>query len=781
MLALDSTIGCIEASEPDVLDMYRSAPLITTPVAGSKPESCEAYVCAIRRKSKVHVYVALVADNKRIFVYTTSQPDTEKEYHHTLQEALDFAGSMGFTPERMNLNYSPAMREVVVRNIKILRPPGSKVHALLKHGMADAPTSTGGKKSSAARKHSPPVSPIPPVASTSASPAGSPSEPAFPAAAVSVSVAASKGAAPLSPPAPVTTVIAMPEALAAGAGSIQPSSPTGLTELQGALSRVTEAYRALQKRAAEEVASLRKELARSLADCERVNEQLASVRVELLEDKKTREKGETEAVSSLKDQLATLCATRDELAAKVRELSDLHLAAGAELAATREDRARLGAERDALALRIEAIAATSSELAVLQREVASISAEREEATRLKNMLAAENAKQAEALARAHQEIAGLVEECARARQQAEQSAARTLGAIEARDALQGDIAQLSAQRDAALAKAGKLERERTAEAARAQALRGELAELSAQLEASRLRAGKLEQERSAPAAQAQTLRGELAELSTQLEASRLRAGKLEQERTAGVAQVQGTGTNPATPSPSPEMPRDKYQEESEFLFVTGTNDAPPSGSGDAEPSPVALQAWASPPAGDQEDASPPGQTETSPPARTRRADAETDWYAAPPARQTQENFSAADDDFFPAGGEPEEGPGRFLLQAGLTAIEYAAPADVVELHQSINLAQLSPEGKQPASCLGFVCCLRTAGAAPRVTVALFGAQSGRTWVYLPEVQPEDQQAYRTAVAAAISFAEEVGFIMEPVQLGPEVVRGCKVLRCTEQK
>ena len=208
--------------------------------------------------------------------------------------------------------------------------------------------------------------------------------------------------------------------------------------------------------------------------------------------------------------------------------------------------------------------------------------------------------------------------------------------------------------------------------------------------------------------------------------------------------------------------------------------APAGLPGDAEPLPVELEASAFPSAKNREVAA-QGELEPAQVATTRRSDAETDWYVAPPGKRETLPIPDADDDFFPAGEEPEGGPGRFLLQTGLTAIDYASPADVVELHQSINLAQLSPEGKQPASCQGYVCCLRTTGAVLRVMVALFGAQSGRTWVYLPEIQPEDQPAYRNTVTAAISFAEEVGFIMEPVQLGPEAVMGCKVLRRADQK
>jgi hypothetical protein len=663
---------------------------MTSEVAGSKSESCEAYVCAIRKNAGVQVYVALVADNKRIFVYTRAEkPDTEEGYDLTLQEALDFTRSMGFTPELVNLNYSAAMREVVVRNIKILRPPGSVVNALLKHGMADAPTPPGAKRPSPLAKHSPGALPATSPAASLAPHLTSPS-------------AGSQAAKAMATP-PVTA-------------AVQPSSDEELAVLRGALSRMTDENRKLQKRASQEVASLREKLMRGLSDSEREREQLAAVRAELLKEQNAQETAYAEALSSLKGELETISAVRDAQTVTVQERS-VHLAAAAELAAAREDRSRLTSERDALALRIEAIEATSSDLAALQREVAAISEQRDEANRRELMLAAESAARANAFMGAHKEIANLILERDAAQKRAEELAAENGTSVTEREALHAEIPALSAQRQEALLRAESLEKEGAARAAELEVLRAEIAALAAERE---------------------MLKQQVRELS----------------------------------------------------FVGQTMDAAPVTARlrteDAQ-SRQLLEGFASPSAGNLAEFAKQRLElpEVTVPSQTK---AETDRHAAAVSTgklQELPIFSDVDDDFFPS-GELESYPGRFLLQSGLTAIEYAAPDDIVELHQSINLAHLSPEGKGQENCQGYICCLRRDGAW-LVFAALFGVKSGRTWVYLPEVQPGDEPAYASAVRGAISFAEDVGFIMEPVDLGAahqqpsEAVMRCPVLRCAERK
>ena len=128
---------------------------------------------------------------------------------------------------------------------------------------------------------------------------------------------------------------------------------------------------------------------------------------------------------------------------------------------------------------------------------------------------------------------------------------------------------------------------------------------------------------------------------------------------------------------------------------------------------------------------------------------------------------------------------RFQLNSKLTAVECRSAEEVVELYQSINHAQLSPDGKGQESCQGYICCLKKGGAL-RVYAAIYGVQSGRTSVYLPEVQPEDEAAYARTVRGAISFAEDVGLMMEPVKLEADVpqrqerVKRCPALRMSGQ-
>jgi hypothetical protein len=810
MLALDSTIGCIEVSEPDVLDMYRSAPILTALISGSVPQSCESYVCAIRKKARVQVYVAVVAANQRIFVYTPQEgADTEEHYPHTLQEALNFARSLGFAPERMDLNYSPAMREVVVRNIKILRPPGSKVRAFLRHGMADAPTPAGLNRSGTHKKSQP--------ASCAA---------ASPAHLTGTTQAAASSTAPtatpaLSPPPAVPTKGApalIPAALETCAMPAQSLGVAEPAERQDALARMTDDTSALHKRAQAEVASLRKKLAKALSEGEKAKEELAKVRAELSEGKDARQKGEAGAVSSLQGKLAALHAEKDALAEKVRELSARHLATAAQLAAAVEDRSRLSAGKDALALRIEAVESASSDLAALRCEVAALMVQRDEANRLNRELAAENADRTGALSRAREEIAGLVIEREGMQQQAAQIAAqlvaenRKSGAE--REAHLGKLQALSVKLEAAELRAVRFEQESSAGAAEMLALQGEIVALSVKLEAAELRAVRFEKESSAGAAKQQALQGETVALSVKLEAAELRAGILEQESSARVAELQvlqgeivalsaqraAAELHPVKPEPvdsseaagpvvqaappaSPSVAPEKLPEQDrESGSVKETGDLQLSKNGPQTADTKALPALEEPACLGAPEKVAEKRQEPTPVTTPWSTGPEPEWFGAPLEKRAAPTFSDADDDFPQGDAEPEGCPGRFLLRADLPAVQYDSPADVVELHQSINLACLSPDGKGSANCQGYICCVRAAGGALQVIVALFAAQSGRTWVYLPEVQPTDQKDYLNAVTGAIDFAEGVGFMMEQVRLEPdrsEAVRRCQVLRCTD--
>jgi hypothetical protein len=724
MLAYDNTIGCIEASEPDVLEMYRTAPLMMSVLTGSEPVSCEAYICAIRKKKSVQVYVALVAENQRILVYTTSGgPDSEEQYRHTLREALTFAESLGFQPEPMDLNYSSAMREVMVRNIKILRPPGSKIHALLRYGVANPPNLS--RKSGAQKRHaasdsadsplaSPVVLAIPVVATGPAVPAVPVAVSAVPAA---VSAAPALQPSPALRSAPALTQVAqsraaLPETAAVmaanAAGSFQSAGDADAAVLQGMVTSLAAENQDLRQRAAQEVASLRKKLALALSAQKKQADRLNALEAELLESRQSLELAEagTGAIGALEEQLSAARAANDALTAQMQELSTCNQTAAAETTAAEEDRCRLAKENDALTVRLAALEATAVEVAELRQQVVQVAelsqqvvqvaelrqqvvqvaGQRDEAIRLKNEQAAKIATQAEALAQAREESARLTVERDAAQLRADQLAVGNGQAELQKEARQAELAALSAQLEAALLRARGAELEREARAAEMLALHREIDDLK--------------QRDEAPPGADESVLG--------------RSWSVEPGKAGG----SGTETSASKPH------------------------------------------W--------------------------QSSSLADWYE-PPTDELPIDYHDADGDFFPSAEEPEECPGRFLLQPGLAAIEYAAPAEVVELHQSINLVNLSPDGKAPASCQGYICGQKTAGGRLLVSVAVCGAQGGRTWVYLPEMQPDNEADYARAIAGAIGFAEGVGFMMEPVPLDPEgaqqgaAVRRCQVLRCTGQE
>lgn len=830
MLALDSSIGCIEASGPDVLDLYNSPPVVWEPGGRSRSESREVFVCAIRKGDGVKVYVALVADNRRIFVYTAQgEPDSEKNYHHTLEEALDFAQSLGFTPERVNLNYSPAMREVVLRNIKILRPPGSKVHALLRHGTADAPTLPNGKKSASKKTAA--------DAAVPAAPTPAPVDVTGAATAAAVASQAAAGAAVASAAAQAIEItLSAPAALETAAENSQSSTLPDLTRLQDALRRLTGEKHELQEQARVEVASLTEELTRALAERHQERGQLESVRAALLKSEKARESTQAKVESSLQRELTTVLAEKSALAAQVKDLAARFHGAASELAATDRDRLRLEAENEQLVTRLAALETTSLEVSALRREVAKLADERDQAKLTGTALAANNAEQVEALSRARLELADLTHERDCARQQADEAAAASDAANAQGEALQAEVAALSRERDAALLRLRKLEKGAADRSGDLTALRGELGTLSQERDAALEQARLLEENKIATAAELEALREELAAVAAQRDLARAQtalreapdtlsegrdaaleqARLLEEDKAVRTAELAALREEVAALTGQRDLARAQAERLAELrtgalktVIPTGPNDCrdalpldqmqqgdvsaaqsdrlqlPPAEvyGGGAELIPVLEETTPELPEAASLDWSAELNTDAEHEAAAthRHTSVAADWYQMPQGG-TGSNFSLADDDFFPAEDPPDGGPGRFLLQPAVNAIEYATPAELIVLQRSINVAQLSPDGKSPVSCHGYVCARLDAHGVLTVHAALCNEKEGTTWVYAPEIQPENEQGLARTVSAAIEFAEEVGFLMEPIALGSseksagEAIRRCPVLR-----
>lgn len=127
MFAYDPSLSIVEAHEADVVAIHRSTESKTAAPEGLSPRPCTAYVCVIQRKGVIRVYVVLEhGDRKGRWIFTSPEVAGEgSSFHSLLKEGLAFAASLGFTLHEVNLSYGKAMREVVIRDIPVIRPPSA--------------------------------------------------------------------------------------------------------------------------------------------------------------------------------------------------------------------------------------------------------------------------------------------------------------------------------------------------------------------------------------------------------------------------------------------------------------------------------------------------------------------------------------------------------------------------------------------------------------------------------------------------------------------------------
>ncbi|QXE89143.1 hypothetical protein KP001_11765 [Geomonas subterranea] len=727
MLALDNTIGCMEVSESEVLDLYRSAPITRT--YEKRSETMEAYICAIKKKAPVKVYLALVVNDHRIYVYSSpGKGKNEQEYPEEIAKALDCAKAMGFSPERIDLSYSPAMREVVVRNTKVLRLAGSKGSGGLKHGLAGAPILPIVKKS--------PVDIPEPVTA---------------------------------PPAPTTTPSSAPAAplRAPAAQKDGGDAVIALAQLHQE-QRALVAERDALSQQLRHLSAQHQEAASQLTAARQRAEELAGDRDQLRSHQRRSEEllaAKDTSIAELQKQSADLRLELETLAGRHAELSREQEAMVENLARARQDIARLTAERDAA---IEGAGAATKQ----HREAAGLLEEaRKEAGRTAEA-ATQGSRRIEVLEEAAQslekELASLRQELAGVTSDRD-AALQRLAAQEEKgsagtdlDRLRQELERVCAERDAAVARLNAAEERQPTEAEVEQAgSREELERLKSERDDALARAAALEEELEA--VRSEGSRREADRILVQQEKPEA------PEETTSAAALYGSVGETAGPDEEPCTGR----------ILPGLQDSV------SESLPAFTESML-----------PPFDELQVPPQIGYPLDAADATPPPAPAKTGGDFFFGGQDtaflplgdlqdSFFSAAGEGE--PVRFLLETSLNAIDCPTADDVLELHHSINNAYLSPEGTGgQESCLGYVCCLRK-GESKEVFAAIYGTTSHKTRVYLPETQPQDDESYARTVRGAISFAEEVGLMMERVPLEAtgqkrqDSLKRCPALRMAEAK
>jgi hypothetical protein len=121
------TVPVIEyGSIDDVVDVYRSAAAVSFTFEGMPAQPSDAFLCLISSLSGTSVYLAVKAvEGRRQQIFSPVRPTlTAAEVQEALREGLDYLSSLGFSMEKMNLGFNAALREVVIRNIPLLKPVG---------------------------------------------------------------------------------------------------------------------------------------------------------------------------------------------------------------------------------------------------------------------------------------------------------------------------------------------------------------------------------------------------------------------------------------------------------------------------------------------------------------------------------------------------------------------------------------------------------------------------------------------------------------------------------
>ena len=478
----DSSLNYLQIEEPNLHEAYRSTATVTPPTGDCAGIACEAYLCTTKEDRQLRVYAALLEiRSKEILVYPCSpQPATAAEYAKTLKEGIAFLKSLGFSLEPINLNFSTAMRQVIIRDIRVLRPPD--------------PQRTPSRSRS---QQTPPASP--------AEPAALPDKPAPPPPPEKPQVAAHPTDKKHAPKGEESkTAAAGPGPADAGIEKLQAqlrAHEQALGAAKQKLERLSAAHKSAEDAAAQQIAALREELARTTA------EKLAAVKA--LEDllPNATAPGEPvpdpEALRALRDELTTLQSEQARLMAEGEE---------ARAALTRE----VEETRAALAL-------------VKQGTVAA----EEAAERLREELQAAAAEASRAQAAVAEEIAGL--RSARDAVALELATAREAGANDAREAatLREELAQLQAAQDAASeAFAGELVRTREeSERLRSEATATQT-KAAAELDALNAELERLRAEQTAAGAKAT---GELTALREEL--ARAKAGQTSAEEELATVQA----------------------------------------------------------------------------------------------------------------------------------------------------------------------------------------------------------------------------------------------------
>ncbi|HJV64291.1 MAG TPA: hypothetical protein VJ550_01015 [Geomonas sp.] len=786
MLALDGSLSRIECAESEVVELFSSPPIAIN-LTGTRLEPRTAYVCAVKREALVQVYAVLAAEHGRNFVYTDAgSRDNDSSYRATLDEALKLVKSMGFAPERVNLSYGAAMRAVVVRNYKIFKFPGQ----------CDV-TAAPSPRLAFQLAMEEPLPVLPPVASTPPAAAVPLAQAAAPAPAASPRAAAKGGEASPAEAArhELYSISDLLVGFASEMAELRMERDTLSVKLEGAAVELKKAQGDNARLAAE-----RDSLAQAAAALKTTSAELAGARKELTllakerdealrkqEELTARQKELTEAAGRAKEELAraqqaAAKAQQETASAKEEAAAAKKWKVGAQqvLVRAQEDIVRY---QVALAKAHEAVASSQEEAARAQQEIVKA---QELAARAKTDVASEkeaSAKAKEELTRIKEASAKAKEELARVKEESAKTKEESARVKEESAKTKEESAR--AKEESARAKEESAKAKEESARAKEESARAKEESARAKEESARAREDSARAREESARTKEQTVRVEadVTRSQTELEVAAEPAGWQADQLLVVATEAAATAIK------EPEPAADDTPVNADFT----DHDFPPWSQEAEEGFAEIEQALDREFAGHAEEGR-GDTTATSPeppsaPATAAGApfpgtmDAVAAMMAAPVDSDPFAGFGSADDRFFGGFSEGSGACAIFVPATELAAVEYSSPEDVLELRKSFNVAQVALDGRATEPCEGYVCALKDDGGA-RVYAAVYGTKSGKISVYVPETQPSDEEGVAAALVGAMTFHEQIGLLLEPLDLGQQraqIISGCPVLKASVER
>jgi len=751
--AINPSLNHIDIPESCVYELYRSATEVLLQDARFRGHPCEAFICIAKIEKKVKAYVALLETGmKTVFVYTSDHSASEPaEYPQVYAQAEAFVQAMGFVMEPVNLGFSPAMREVIIKGFRVMRPPPPKKQYLRQT-----------KTDSAADLHTVDLD-----------------------AALSIAMAEDLSAVQSFPDAELESL--QRELASAKAAIAQTTREKVLLEQKAALeisslkAACEQAVAAKQKAAEKFAAEMEKIRLEERSRVSRVDdEEITALRA----GTKTAAAAAKTAESRLQQQVASLQQRAKQLESDNHALEQ-KLAAAA--AANAEQIKLLAEERDSLLARIaadeSAALAAADKIAELERFETSWregQQREEDLCRDLDLLKSEIEKLKEISAREEElqlRVNGLELELQQYHETVSRNEELQLS-LNSREAELQQYQEKESREESLQLQVHSLQQELVAAKSELERVGG----LTAVSETAAAEMQQLRAEKQAVEAEYVRLANESREKELEMHDA-ITAAEMENERLARELEIQVQVA---------AMEQAALRAELRKMVVSGATivtAVAPVMAATGETAAVAIspaevpvatrRAAAAAVVVEQLPAAAPPAAKTAVQSAAKQAELtvlqEEDAEPDRPIASDTAVISGLMNEFGSFGWSSGHGATEFKIDPGMSAVAYSDPAEIEVLLYSSNTVQAVPDGSSIQRCKGYVIATKKEGIYS-VYVAWYLTESKSVVVCTPQQQPADSEECVRILQDAVAYFEIVGFMMEVEELGESVRSYNRALR-----